>query len=215
MPVPFADLQLQYRTIKSEIDDAIAAVIGDNAFIRGSPRRRVSETRSSPTRSTSGVACPAPTALRARSTLRYGRIERSTGDEVIATAHSWIWHVGDGRGHAGATDSSSRTPTTARSPSIRRRSKAPSRRGRWASYRFISTGSRRTWTRSWRSRARMGCWVIEDCAQAHLARCKGRQVGTLRRRRDLFVLSGQEPRRDGRRRAPWSPMTARWPSTSG
>ena len=35
MPVPFADLQLQYQTIKSEIDGAIAAVIRDNAFIRG------------------------------------------------------------------------------------------------------------------------------------------------------------------------------------
>src|SRR3954471_22002982 len=36
MPVPFADLQLQYQSIKSEIDGAIAAVIRDNAFIRGS-----------------------------------------------------------------------------------------------------------------------------------------------------------------------------------
>ena len=35
MPVPFADLQLQYQTIKGEIDGAIAAVIRDNAFIRG------------------------------------------------------------------------------------------------------------------------------------------------------------------------------------
>ena len=35
MPVPYADLQLQYQTIKSEIDGAIAAVIRDNAFIRG------------------------------------------------------------------------------------------------------------------------------------------------------------------------------------
>jgi len=35
MPVPFADLQLQYQTIKSEIDGAIASVIRDNAFIRG------------------------------------------------------------------------------------------------------------------------------------------------------------------------------------
>lgn len=40
--MPFADLQLLYQTIKSEIDSAIAAVIGDNAFIRGAhvaPRR--------------------------------------------------------------------------------------------------------------------------------------------------------------------------------
>ena len=36
MPVPFADLQLQYQTIRSEIDGAIASVIRDNAFIRGS-----------------------------------------------------------------------------------------------------------------------------------------------------------------------------------
>ena len=35
MPVPFADLQLQYQSIKNEIDDAIAGVIRDNAFIRG------------------------------------------------------------------------------------------------------------------------------------------------------------------------------------
>jgi dTDP-4-amino-4,6-dideoxygalactose transaminase len=35
MPVPFADLQLQYQTIKGEIDGAIAAVIAGNGFIRG------------------------------------------------------------------------------------------------------------------------------------------------------------------------------------
>ncbi len=38
MPVPFADLQLQYQTIKGEIDGAISAVIRDNAFIRGALR---------------------------------------------------------------------------------------------------------------------------------------------------------------------------------
>ena len=35
MPVPFADLQLQYQNIKAEIDGAVAAVIRGNAFIRG------------------------------------------------------------------------------------------------------------------------------------------------------------------------------------
>ena len=35
MQVPYADLHLQYQTIKSEIDSAIADVIADNAFIRG------------------------------------------------------------------------------------------------------------------------------------------------------------------------------------
>ena len=41
-------------------------------------------------------------------------------------------------------------------------------------------------------------WVIEDCAQAHLARYKGQQVGSFGAGRDLFVLSRQESRRDGR-----------------
>ena len=35
MAVPYADLHLQYQSIKSEIDAAIAAVIRDSAFIRG------------------------------------------------------------------------------------------------------------------------------------------------------------------------------------
>ena len=35
MAVPYADLQLQYQSIKGEIDAAIAGVIRDNAFIRG------------------------------------------------------------------------------------------------------------------------------------------------------------------------------------
>ncbi len=35
MKVPFADLHLQYLSIKDEIDAAIAAVIKSSAFIRG------------------------------------------------------------------------------------------------------------------------------------------------------------------------------------
>ena len=35
MSVPYADLHLQYQTIKGDIDAAIAAVIRDSAFIRG------------------------------------------------------------------------------------------------------------------------------------------------------------------------------------
>ena len=63
MPVPFADLQLQYQTIRSEIDGAIASVIRDNAFIRGSYvdafeslryRSMASQTRGSQQRSRSG-----------------------------------------------------------------------------------------------------------------------------------------------------------------
>ena len=61
MPVPFADLQLQYQTIKREIDGAIAAVIGSN---RLHPRAacRCRSSGSLPSRRRSSIACPAPTA---------------------------------------------------------------------------------------------------------------------------------------------------------
>ena len=60
MPVPFADLQLQYQTIKSEIDSAIAAVIRDNAFIRGPYVDAFEREFAEPSRSS--IAFPAPTA---------------------------------------------------------------------------------------------------------------------------------------------------------
>ena len=42
-----------------------------------------------------------------------------------------------------------------------------------------STASRRTWIRSWRSRASTSCVVIEDACQAHGAEYKGRRAGSI------------------------------------
>ena len=64
-----------------------------------------------------------------------------------------------------------------------------------------------TWTRSWRSPARPALSVIEDCAQAHGARYKGRRVGTFGDLGCFSLLPDQEPRRLGRRRRAWSPPT--------
>jgi len=47
-----------------------------------------------------------------------------------------------------------------------------------------------------------GLWVIEDCAQAHLAEYRGRKVGSMGVMADILVLSGQEPGCDGRCRVP-------------
>src|SRR5947209_5341846 len=43
MRVPFVDLQAQYQSIKEKIDQAIAAVITDTAFIGGSNNKYVQE----------------------------------------------------------------------------------------------------------------------------------------------------------------------------
>jgi dTDP-4-amino-4,6-dideoxygalactose transaminase len=89
MPVPVADLQLQYQTIKS--DTAIAAVIRDNAFIRG-PYVDAFERESAATAEVKHcVSCANGTdALY----LAMAALKVKPGNEVITTAHSWIQHIG-------------------------------------------------------------------------------------------------------------------------
>ena len=54
-----------------------------------------------------------------------------------------------------------------------------SRRARGRSSRCISTASPRTWRRFWNSGSGTACKVIEDAAQAHGARYRGRRAGGL------------------------------------
>src|SRR4051795_13207640 len=87
MRVPFADLQLQYQTIKSEVDAAIAAVVRDSAFIRGPYVDAFEREFAGAVGVEHCVSCAngtdalylAMTALRVQ-----------PGDEVITAAHSWI-----------------------------------------------------------------------------------------------------------------------------
>src|SRR6201991_3967026 len=87
MPVPFADLQLQYQTIKSEIDGAIANVIRDNAFIRGPYVDAFEREFAEAVEAKHCVSCANGTdALY----LVMAALKVKPGDEVITTAHSWI-----------------------------------------------------------------------------------------------------------------------------
>src|SRR5258708_17908684 len=99
MPVPFADLQLQYQTIKSEIDGVIASVIRDNAFIRGSYVDAFEQEFASAVDIGHCVSCANGTdALY----LAMAALKVQPGDEVITTAHSWI-STSAMITHAGAT----------------------------------------------------------------------------------------------------------------
>src|SRR6266853_4095301 len=87
MPVPFADLQLQYQNIKGEIDAAIAAVIRDNAFIRGPYVDAFEREFAEAVDIKHCVSCANGTdALY----LAMAALKVQPGDEVITTAHSWI-----------------------------------------------------------------------------------------------------------------------------
>jgi dTDP-4-amino-4,6-dideoxygalactose transaminase len=174
MRVPFADLLLQYQTIKSEIDAAIAAVVRDSAFIRGPYVDAFEREFASAVDVEHCVSCANGTdaLYLAMSALRV-----RPGDEVITTAHSWIstsamiTHAGAAVVFVDADDSTFTIDPAAIESAITPRTVGiipVHLYGQPADMDAIMTIARRH-----------KLWVIEDCAQAHLARYKGRQVGTF------------------------------------
>jgi dTDP-4-amino-4,6-dideoxygalactose transaminase len=174
MPVPFADLQLQYQTIKREIDGAIAAVIRDNAFIRGPYVDAFEREFAGAVDIGHCVSCANGTdALY----LAMVALKVQPGDEVITTAHSWI-STSAMITHAGATvvfaDTDEGTFTI--DPAAIENAVTPRTVGIIPVHLYgqpADMGAIMAIARKHR------LWVIEDCAQAHLARYKGRQVGTF------------------------------------
>lgn len=172
--IPFADLHSQYLNIKPEIDAAIAAVIRDSAFIRGPYVERFEEEFAHVLGVSHCVSCANGTdALY----IAMHALGVRPGDEIITTAHSWI-ATSETITQAGGrvvfcdTERDSfnidatriETRITPRTVGI-----IPVHLyGQAADMDAIMAIARKH-----------GLWVIEDCAQAHLARYKGRFVGTF------------------------------------
>jgi len=174
LQVPFADLHAQYQTLKPEIDAAIESVIKTSAFIRGPFVEKFEAEFAEKLGIGHCVSCANGTdgiyiAMRA--------LGVKPGDEVITTAHSWI-ATSETISQAGAkvvfcdTDEDSfnidarqiEAKITPRTVGI-----IPVHLyGQPADMDAIMAIAKKH-----------GLWVIEDCAQAHLARYKGRYVGTF------------------------------------
>jgi dTDP-4-amino-4,6-dideoxygalactose transaminase len=174
MPVPFADLQLQYQTIKSEIDGAIAAVIRDNAFIRGPFVDAFEREFADAAEVKHCVSCANGTdALY----LAMAALKVQPGDEVITTAHSWI-STSAMITHAGATvvfaDTDGLTFTI--DPAAIEAAITPRTVGIIPVHLY---GQPADMDAIMAIADKHKLWVVEDCAQAHLARYKSRQVGTF------------------------------------
>jgi len=174
MPVPFADLQLQYQTIKGEIDGAIANVIRDNAFIRGPYVDAFEREFAEAVEAEFCVSCANGTdALY----LAMAALKVRPGDEVITTAHSWI-STSAMITHAGATpvfcDTDGATFTI--NPEAIEAAITPRTVGIIPVHLY---GQPADMDAIMAIADRHKLWVIEDCAQAHLARYKGRQIGTF------------------------------------
>jgi dTDP-4-amino-4,6-dideoxygalactose transaminase len=174
MPVPFADLQLQYQTIKSEIDGAVAAVIRDNAFIRGPYVDAFEREFAGAVEIRHCVSCANGTdALY----LAMAALNVRPGDEVITTAHSWI-STSAMITHAGASvvfaDTDGRTFTI--DPAAIEATITPRTVGIIPVHLY---GQPADMDAIMAIARKHKLWVIEDCAQAHLARYKGQQIGTF------------------------------------
>jgi dTDP-4-amino-4,6-dideoxygalactose transaminase len=174
MKIPFVDLHAQYLSIKTEIDAAIADVIAQSAYIRSPHVDQFEQAWASTLGIKHCVSCANGTdALY----IAMRGLGVKPGDEVITTAHSWI-STSETITQAGARvvfcDTDYETFTI--DPKLIE-SKITSRTvgiipvhlyGQACDMDAIMAIARKH-----------SLWVIEDCAQAHLARYKGKLVGTF------------------------------------
>ena len=173
-PVPFADLHAQYLSIKPGIDAAIADVIRNSAFIRGAHVERFEAEFAAAMGVKHCVSCANGTDSLYVAMHALGV---QAGDEVIAPAHSWI-STTETITQAGGkvvfcdTDRDTFTIDAAKIESLI----TPRTVGIIPVHLYGQPAEMDT---IMALAAKHKLWVLEDCAQAHLATFKGRVVGTF------------------------------------
>jgi dTDP-4-amino-4,6-dideoxygalactose transaminase len=174
MVIPFVDLNAQYLTIKPEIDEAIAAVIRDSAYIRGpfvdEFERRYASVMNMPY----CISCANGTDSIYISLKALGIC---SGDEVITTAHSWIATsetITQAGGRVVFVDTEYDTFTI--DPDKIEVKITPRTKGIIAVHLY---GQPANMPAIMNLANRYNLWVIEDCAQSHMARYDHQLVGTF------------------------------------
>ena len=174
MKIPFVDLHAQYLTIKQEIDRAIADVIAQSAYIRGRHVDAFEEAWARTLGVKRCISCANGTdaiyiALRGLGLKR--------GDEVITSAHSWISTsetITQAGGRVVFCDTDEETFTI--DPADIERKITPVTVGIVPVHLY---GQPADMGPIMAIARKHNLWVIEDCAQAHLASYKGQLVGTF------------------------------------
>lgn len=170
--VPFADLRAQYRSIKPEIDAAIAEVIERCAFVRGPFVEKFEEEYAAAMEAKHCVSCADGTS--ALYVAMHGLGIRP-GDEVVTSAHSWISTSETISQHGAVPVFVDIDPNSYTIDPARIAEKITERTvgilpvhlyGQAADMDPIMAIAKQH-----------NLWVLEDCAQAHLATYKGVKVG--------------------------------------
>lgn len=174
MNVPFVDLYAQYLSIKDEIDAALGGVIANSAFIRG-PHVDAFERAWAATLGMSHCVSCANGTDALHITMRALGIK--PGDEVITTAQSWISTSAMITQTGGRVVFCDVDPVTFTIDSAQIESRITSRTVGIIPVHLYGQPANMDGVMAIAHRHSL--WVIEDCAQAHLARFKGRLVGTF------------------------------------
>ena len=174
MKIPFVDLHAQYLSIKPEIDAAMAEVIAQSAYIRGPQVDAFEQAWAKTLGVKHCVSCANGTdaiyiAMRG--------LGLKPGDEVITTAHSWISTsetITQAGGRVVFCDTDNDTFTI--NPAQVEAKITPRTVGIIPVHLY---GQPVDMDAIMAIAQKHKLWVIEDCAQAHLARYKGKLIGTF------------------------------------
>jgi dTDP-4-amino-4,6-dideoxygalactose transaminase len=174
MKIVFVDLHAQYLSIKDEIDRAIAEVIAQSAYIRGPHVEAFEQVWAKTLGVKHCVSCANGTDAIYIALCGLGL---KPGDEVITSAHSWISTsetITQACGRVVFCDTDEETFTI--DPIEIERKITPATVGIVPVHLYgqpADMGAIMAIAR------KHNLWVIEDCAQAHLAKYNGQYVGTF------------------------------------
>jgi dTDP-4-amino-4,6-dideoxygalactose transaminase len=174
MNIPFVDLYAQYLTIQKDMDAAIAGVIRDSAFIRS---KHVTDFEAQFAQAVGVKHCVSCANGTDAIYIAMKGLGIKPGDEVITTAHSWISTsetITQAGGRVVFCDTDAETFTI--DPKQIEAKITPRTVGIIPVHLY---GQPADMDPILEIAKRRGLWVIEDCAQAHMAEYKGRKVGTM------------------------------------
>jgi dTDP-4-amino-4,6-dideoxygalactose transaminase len=172
--IPFVDLHAQYLSIKNEIDYVIKDVIEKSLFVRGPYVDKFEQMFAEMMERKYCISCANGTDSLYIAMVALGV---KPGDEVIVPAHSWIstaQTVTQAGGKVVFCDTDEDTFTI--DPKDIEAKITPKTVGIIPVHLY---GQPADMDAVMAVASKHNLWVLEDCAQAHLARYKGRLVGTF------------------------------------
>ena len=172
--IPFVDLHAQYLTIKDQIDSAISETIRKSAFVRGEQVEQFEANFASTVSCSHCVSCGNGTDSLY---LIMRALGVGPGDEVIVPAHSWISTSETITQAGGTVVFCDTTPGEYTLDPAQLSTKITSKTVGIIPVHLYGQPADMDPILQIADKHRL--WVIEDCAQAHLAEYKGRQVGTM------------------------------------